>query len=431
MTGKANFSIGAIEEGKFPQRRYKFYVLFFLYVASFVPTNFFPIVFPVMLRQSGVPLERIGLLGIFTIPIVLKFLWAPYVDRYGNKKFGHYKTWLIATQVFCFSIGGIMAFLSFTQQFWWIMGLGIIFVISVSTQWIAINGLAIQCLSEKERPRGNSLATIGMAVGTIVGGSMLLLVGRIGFTATMLLSLALLMVASIMLFFFREPHHPVAARRGGVFGSFEPLKSATMRRWLILINLFIIGDSMIVAMVRPMLVDKGLSLDSIGLMLGTIRPVFSTLGAVVCSFVIARFSRKTNLISFGLANTLALALFILSALNIANDKFLYVIFAATGLAFSFKWTLIYTIFMDHSRKAFAAGDFAIQVSVLSIGISLYEMAGGVLAARLGYALLFSLSIVLDLVGILLVGLFYLDAVTERSSGDGSNTAEIGDGKLDY
>jgi MFS transporter, PAT family, beta-lactamase induction signal transducer AmpG len=397
-----------------PQRRYKFFVLFFLYVAPFVPLMFFPIVFPVMLRQSGAPLERIGLFGIFAIPVVLKFLWAPYVDKYGSNRFGHYKIWLITTQLLCAVIGCIIAFLSFTEQFWWIMGLGLVFVTSVSTQWIAVNGLAIQCLTEQERPRGNSLATMGMAIGTIAGGSMLILVSRIGYVSTMILTYVPLLAATVILLFFKEPHHPEVVRKVTILSSFEPLKSASMRRWLILINLFVIGDAMIIAMVRPMLVDKGLSLDTIGVMLGTLRPVFATLGAILCSPIIKRFSRRTNLISFGIANALVLALFILPALNITADNFLYVIFALGGVANSFKWTLIYSIFMDHSRKVFAATDFAIQVSVLTLGSSLYEMASGVIAASVGYAMLFSISVVLDLIGILLIGLFYEDAHTAKS-----------------
>jgi MFS family permease len=426
MIVRIDNGVNVLESGKTSQGRFKFFVLFFLYLSSFVPTMFFPIVFPVMLRQSGAPLERIGLFGIFTIPVVLKFLWAPYVDRYGSKKFGHYKTWLVSTQLICAAIGSTMAFLRFTDQFWWIMGLGVVFVTSVSTQWIAVNGLAIQCLSEKERPRGNSLATIGMAVGTITGGSMLMLVGRIGYTSTMLLTFVLLVVASILLLFFKEPHHPAVMGKVSILHSFEPLKSAGMRRWLILINLCIIGDSMIIAMVRPMLVDKGLSLDMIALMLGTIRPLFATLGAVVCSSVINLFSRKVNLISFNIGNAMMLSLFILPALNMTDSSFLYVLFAAAGFINSFKWTLIYSIFMDHSRKAFAATDFAIQVSVLSIGTSMFEMASGMLASWLGYAPLFGISIVLDFVGILLVGLFYENPVmenTERGWAGGAVRAE--------
>ncbi len=306
-----------------------------------------------------------------------------------------------------------MAFLDFKDQFWWIIAVGMIYVISVSTQWIAMNGLAVHCLSEVERPRGNSLATIGMAIGTIAGGSMLMLVNTLSYTATMILSQFPLILASILLLFFKEKAKPIVNRKLRLLSSLEPIKSASLRRWLMLINLCIIGDSMIIAMARPLLVDKGLSLEEIGLMLGTVRPLFTALGAIVCSSVIVRFSRKFNLISFGMANTVALGLFILPALNMGGNMFIYGILALAGFTSSFKWTLIYSIFMDHSRKACAATDFAVQVSVISIGSALYEVLSGMLAAKMGYAPLFILSVALDFLGILFVAFFYRDAVKEK------------------
>ena len=343
------------------------------------------------------------------IPMVLKFLWAPYVDAYGNKKFGHYKTWLIATQLICVGIGSIIAFLSFTNQFWWIMGLGLLFVTSVSTQWIAANGLAVRCLSAAERPRGNSLATMGMAVGTITGGSMLVLVGRIGYTTTLLLTLSLLIVASIMLLFFKEPPMTPTLKKVNLLSSFEPLKSKPLRRWLLLINLCVIGDSMINAMVRPLLVDKGLSFDTIGILLGTIEPLFGMFGAALCPPVLKVFGRKASLVVFGLINTVAVGLFLLPAMNLTGTNVLYIVCAFAGFVGSFKGTLIYSVFMDFSRKSFAATDFAVQVSALAIGASLYKVLSGVIASAIGYAPLFGLSIVLDIVGILLVGLFFQGA----------------------
>jgi len=409
MADVTQISTTVIEEGEFPQRRFKFFVLFFLYVASFVPTFFFPIVFPVMLRQSGAPLSRIGLFGIFTIPMVLKFLWAPYVDAYGHNKFGHYKTWLIASQLFCAGIGSIIAFLNFSDQFWWIMGFGVLYVTSISTQWIATNGLAVRCLNESERPRGNSLATMGMAIGTVAGGSMVMLVGQIGYTTTMLLTLSLLIIASIMLLFFKEPRTSVVPTKVNLLSSFKTLKSKPLRRWLLLINLCVIGDSMINTMLRPLLVDRGLSIDSIGFLLGTIRPFFGTIGAAVCPPILKILTQKLNLVVFGLINTIAVGLFLLPALNLTSINSLYIICAVVGLSNSFKWTLIYSIFMDFSRKEYAATDFAVQVSMLSIGISFYDILSGVIASSFGYAHLFILSIVLDIIGILLVGFFFQGA----------------------
>lgn len=413
MMNSLSIEAFAREREEYPQRRFRFVVLFLLYVAPYIPMFFFSTVYPVMLRRCGAPLERIGLYGLFAIPVVLKFLWAPLVDRFGNKKFGHYKTWIIVSQMFSVAIGCTMALLSFTDQFWWIMGLGMLFVVSISTQWIAVNGLAILSLSEEERPQGNSLANIGMACGTIIGGSMVMLVDQIGYAQTMLLAQSVLVVSGLVLLFFKEVDHAVVTRKVVFLSSFEPLKLPSLRRWLLLINLCIIGDALLTSMVGPMLVDNGLSTETIGLMMGTIRPLFAILGAAACLPMILRFSRKTNLIAFGVFNAATLGLFILPALNITSTNFLYFTFAAGGFANSCKKTLIYSIFMDHSRRTSAATDFALQVSVLSIGATLYEVSSGFLASWLGYAPLFGLSIALDVIGIIFVGLFYRDAVTEQ------------------
>jgi hypothetical protein len=90
----------------------------------------------------------------------------------------------------------------------------------------------------------------------------------------MLLTLSLLIIASIMLLFFKEPRTSVVPTKVNLLSSFKTLKSKPLRRWLLLINLCVIGDSMINTMLRPLLVDRGLSIDSIGFLLGTIRPFF-------------------------------------------------------------------------------------------------------------------------------------------------------------
>lgn len=399
---------------EYPQKRYKFFVLFFLYAPTSVPVTFFMIVFPVMLRKSGVPLDRIGMLGLFAIPFVLKFLWAPYVDRYGSQKFGHYKIWIVITMILCMLLGVVIALITdFAGHFWLIIGLCILFGFILATQFIAVNGLAVQCLSEKERARGNSLATVGSTIGAIAGGSMLMLVSRIGYTSTMLLTLILFIPACIVLLFFKEAQHPKVFNKITFLDCIEPLKSESMRRWLMIMNLCIIGDSMIFAMLRPMLVDKGMSMDAIGFILGTIQPITFTIGAVVSAAIIARFGRKLNLISFSVANVIALSLFLLPAMNLVNNYVLLYIVGVACFVNNFKWTLIYTIFMDHSRKSVAATDFAVQVSVISLGSAAYKIASGFLAERLGYTSFIGLSLVFDIIGIIGVAIFFKDKLIKK------------------
>ena len=57
-----------------------------LYFAQGLPFGFFTQALPVVLRESGFSLVKISATGVLFLPWALKFLWAPYVDRYGSRR---------------------------------------------------------------------------------------------------------------------------------------------------------------------------------------------------------------------------------------------------------------------------------------------------------------------------------------------------------
>src|SRR5665648_184451 len=77
----------------------KFFVLFSLYIAQSVPMSFFSTVVPVIMRQEHYSLQSIGLLQLIKLPWILKFLWAPLIDRNaGDLK--QYRKWIIGSELF-------------------------------------------------------------------------------------------------------------------------------------------------------------------------------------------------------------------------------------------------------------------------------------------------------------------------------------------
>ena len=69
-----------------------------LYVSQFLPVAFFFMGLPVILRDQGMGLEQIGALYGLGMVWVLKFLWAPLLDRVRFGRFGHYRAWLLLAQ---------------------------------------------------------------------------------------------------------------------------------------------------------------------------------------------------------------------------------------------------------------------------------------------------------------------------------------------
>ena len=66
---------------------------------------------PAWLSDGGVSLAEIGLFSLIGLPYTIKFLWAPFLDRFVPPFLGRRRGWMLITQVFLlFSIGAMGMF---------------------------------------------------------------------------------------------------------------------------------------------------------------------------------------------------------------------------------------------------------------------------------------------------------------------------------
>src|SRR3954464_7044257 len=76
----------------------RYRLLAVLYGSQFIPLAFLLYGLPAVLRAQGAALERIAILQLIALVWVVKFAWAPLVDRYGSRRLGHYRGWLLVLQ---------------------------------------------------------------------------------------------------------------------------------------------------------------------------------------------------------------------------------------------------------------------------------------------------------------------------------------------
>src|SRR4051812_30672841 len=69
-----------------------------LYAAEGLPYGFFAQALPVLFRQQGASLSKVGLLGLLYLPWALKPLWAPLVDTLHIRALGRRRCWIVLTQ---------------------------------------------------------------------------------------------------------------------------------------------------------------------------------------------------------------------------------------------------------------------------------------------------------------------------------------------
>ncbi len=179
-----------------------------LYMTQFMGLSFFMIALVVIMRRQGMPLERLGgiyLLGLFW---VIKFLWAPLVDRFGIKRMGHYRSWLLLTQTGMMLSLFAISFLDIATQFGAVLGGCVVLAVFSSTQDIAADGLVCCMLSREERGLGSGIQYAGGMLGNLVGGGAVLMAyPHIGWKGSMLVLGLFTLVSWFQVLCFREPDH--------------------------------------------------------------------------------------------------------------------------------------------------------------------------------------------------------------------------------
>lgn len=382
-----------------PQRLHpaaKVILLSSLYTSQFLPSAFFFRALPVFLRQEGASLQVIGLMGLLVLPWMLKFLWAPLMDRYGLKKWGHYKSWIVVTQsllaiatLSCASIDIADNVLMLFQ--------GIFVVVTLAaTQDIATDALAFGLLAPHERGWGNGIQSAGRAMGGILGGGVMLLVlEQLGWHASLRILAGLVLLALIPLLLYEEDSRP-KNRSSFNPGYFETLLSflrqSQMSVWLLFILVYATGSSMAATMFGPLLVDLGLSMADIGWMTGIVGSGAAIIGSLLAGILIQPLGRKRSLILFGLLQAIAVVALILPAIGIRNPVVLYAVSTGEVFARSVASTALFTVMMDKSRPETAGSDYTLQSSVYVIGHHVGVPAlSGFIAAASGYTGVFTIG----------------------------------------
>ncbi len=374
-------------------------LLWTLYVSQAVPLGFFTVALPAILRQRGASLENVGLLSALALPWLIKFLWAPFVDRYGSSRHGHYRSWILPLQSLAvLTVLGI-AVLDPSRNMGLLIGAGALFMLLAATQDIATDGLSVRVLSWQERGTGNGIQVGGFYLGQVLGGGVILIVfSRLGWTVAVLAMASFLLLPLIPALRFREPAPDRAEARRldyRALGRFFTRRGD--RGWIPILILFRAAETMAVTMVNPMLVDQGYSLEQIGILLGVAGSLAALSGAWLGGVLIGHVGRKASLVLFGFLQSAALGAFLLPASGIGGKPVIFLASMTVAFAGGMATAALYTNMMDRCTSRTAATDFSLQQSLAAVGPIVAASLSGFTANRLGYGAHFAICVTLHLV----------------------------------
>ncbi|WP_336948493.1 MFS transporter [Acinetobacter junii] len=379
-------------------------VVVVLYLAHALPLYFYNVALPAILRHQGVDLRWIGMLSLLYIPWAFKFFWAPLIDRFYFKKLGKRKTWLLFTQIAL--VLGVVA-LALTQFDY---GLGVFVIVGLwistfaATQDIAIDGYTVETFSESEYRLGSMAQSIGVALGSMVGGAATLWLYELYGWQTALISLAAMTALTMLAIFQIKEKSNVEKISKQPPSLISAFKRPEMLWALALIVCYRIVEAPAMAMLNPMLIDQKWSLSQIGVLMSVIGAGIGLLAAVSAAFLLKKIAATQLLIWAGWARSLVYALLgvavLLSWLNqwhLLLGGFVIVILAIRYIAM----TALYAHFMQTSSKEQAGTDFTILVCFELLVYFIGGAVSGFLAKAFGYGNFYLILAVSSVLSVLL------------------------------
>ncbi len=386
----------------------KYTTLLSLYLAQSIPMSFFSTVMPVIMRTENFSLTSIGLIQLIKLPWIIKFLWAPLVDKTATD-LKQYKNWILFSELFYALVIFSIAFLNIEAHFTTIIVLMLIALTASATQDIATDAFAILILKEKERGFGNSMQSAGTFLGTLTGSGVLLIVYHYFGWSFLLGGLALfVLLALIPLYFYKtkENSKPKAAKVIMMKDIYFFFTQEGIGKRLVLLVFFYSGIIGILTMIKPWLVDLGFNIKEIGLISGIYGAAAGALMAFAAGFIIKFIGKKNalRLVAFlGVASGIYFVW--LGSFTPNLTQLLPAILLLWG-TYGMASVIIYTISMDIVRDGREGTDFTIQIAITHLSSLLIAVGSGKVAQSIGYSGLFKIELLMAILVLIFASFLY-------------------------
>jgi PAT family beta-lactamase induction signal transducer AmpG len=363
-----------------------------LYLAQGFPAGVFRKVWPVYFRDHGVSLTQIGLISLLGLPYTLKPLWAPLVDRYGDRR-----VWIAVCLAVMAVALAVHPFFDASQPGIALWAVLLTFTLASATQDIAIDAHTIGMLEKGEEGAANGIRVAAWRVGYIASGGILLaLAGQTGWAPTFVIGGGILLVLAPVI--LRAP--PVELAAGERKRFFGPLAFWLSRPGsvptLAFILLFKLGDQAISPMLETFWRDRGMTLTEIGFISNTLGVLATITGALTGGFLTTRLGLIRSLLLMGASQVLSNVVYTVVAFSGGGKWAIY----GAGTFESFTQGLgtaaFLALLMALCDKEHAGTQYALLSALFALTRDLSGGVSGWATDRLGYAPFFLYTVFLSL-----------------------------------
>ena len=359
------------------------------------------------MKDEGVDLAMIGMMSLVGLPYTVKFLWAPFLDRYIPAFLGRRRGWLLSAQLLLvLSVAGL-GFTEPGRNPLYVILAAILVTFFSATQDIIVDAFRRESLPDEELGLGSSLYINGYRVGMLLAsGGGLIMADTLSYRAVYLIMAACLLPCILATILSPEPEISAGTPKTIKEAVIEPLFEYFSRKGAIWILAFIvlykIGDTMASAMTIPFYIDIGFSKTEIGAVVKLFGFWATIVGSLTGGFAMLYIGINRSLWIFGFFQALSTAGFAFLAHTGYSVPVLSGVIAFENFS-SGMGTAAFTAFMASiTNKKFTATQYALLSSLMGIPRVLASAPTGFLAGNTGWELFFIACTLIAIPGMLLL-----------------------------
>lgn len=359
------------------------------------------------MKDEGIDLTVIGLMGLVGLPYTLKFLWAPFVDRFTLPFLGRRKGWLFLAQVSLMLAISALGFTSPAQAPWIVALVAFLVTFFSASQDIIVDAYRREDLSDAELGLGSSLYINGYRVGMLLAsGGGLILADHISYTLVYQIMAACMLPGIMVTLLAPEPKTPAGTPQTLAEAVITPLTEYFGRDGAVLILVFIllykIGDTMAAAMTIPFYLDIGFTKTQIGAVVKIFGFWATVTGGITGGILMLRAGINRCLWVFGILQALSTAGFALLAAIGNSVAGLSAVIAFENLSSGMGTAAFVAYMASLTNKKFTATQYALLSSLMGIPRVLASSPTGYMAKHFGWINFFLFCTVIAIPGMLML-----------------------------
>jgi MFS transporter, PAT family, beta-lactamase induction signal transducer AmpG len=281
----------------------KMLAILFLGAASGFPNQITESALQAWLKDAGATNTAIGVMSYVALPYLLKFLWAPFIDRYPLPLLGRRRGWMLAMQV-ALALGiALLALQNPALSLTAVTVCAVAIVFFSATQDIAIDAYRADVSLPSERGLAAAAANLGYRPAAWLASACALIIAQyFGWRP------AFLVLAGAMLCFcaasvlapegdFR--HQPRSLRESVVMPLGELLGTPSAATLIVVVLLFKVGDAFANKLFTPFMMDTGFSKAEIAIIVKSLFTASTLAGSVLGGLIMVRLGLLRSMLAFG------------------------------------------------------------------------------------------------------------------------------------